>query len=143
MKYIYTIGNCSKVSHAEAKEWRDRIRYYFDTYSDEKVKVINITDYYSYEEELHETDKEIADFCERSIKKSECVIVNNDKLDTSGGSQREIGLARAYGVPIFIINKDNYEDIYPWDLYWAERIFNGEDSLSFCCDHVLNYIVNA
>ena len=60
-KHIYTIGNCSGVSHAEAKKWRDEIKEYFDTYSNVvSVKVINITDYYSYEEKFHETDKEMA-----------------------------------------------------------------------------------
>lgn len=140
MKYIYTIGNCSKVTHLEAKGWRDCIKLYLELFSDNLVKIINITDYYSYDEKFHDTDKEIANFCERSIKKSDCVIVNYDKLDTSSGSQREIGLARAYGVPIFIINKDGELGLYPWDLYWCERVF---EDLGECCEHVSKYIINA
>lgn len=140
MKYIYTIGNCSGVSHAEAKEWRDKIQSYFDTWAEDYVKVINITDYYSYETKFHETDKEIANFCERSIKKADAVIINNYKMDSSGGSQREIGLAKAYGIPIFIFDESPCYQIYPWDIYWSERIF---ENIEKCCSHVLSYIINA
>ena len=151
MKYIYTIGNCSGVSHAEAKEWRDKIQRYFKSNTfRETVKVINITDYYSYETKFHESDKEIADFCERSIKKADAVIVNNYKLDSSGGSQREIGLAKAYNIPIFVFDDVRISNVYSWDKVWAERIFSNSiqnlessSNLEDCCAHVLKYIINA
>lgn len=143
MKYIYTIGNCSGVSHAEAKKWRDSVQEYFDTWAEDYVKVINITDYYSYETKFHETDKEIANFCERSIKKADAVIINNHFLSTSRGSGSEIGLSRAYQVPMFIFDEYENPKFYPWDEYWCERLFTGEYALSECCDHVLKYIINA
>lgn len=142
-KYIYTIGNCSKITHKEANVWREYCQNYFDNCSEKvKVKIINICDYYSYDEKFHNTDKEIAKFCKREIKKSCCVIVNNHKLDISGGSQREIGLAEAWDIPIFIFN-EYLENIYSWDKVWAERYEEGSNSLDEILDHVLEYVVNA
>lgn len=141
-KYVYAIGNCSSISHSRAREWRQELDKCLinSNAGKDSIRVIDITDYYSYEEKFHETDGEIADFCLRSIIKSDVVVVNNFMLNSSSGSGREIGIARALNKPIFIIN-ESYGNIYPWDLHWAERVFSGSDAIGNCANHILKYVM--
>lgn len=139
-KYVYAIGNCASISNEHAREWRQKLdECFMNMHKRECVKVIDITDFYSYEEEYQKSNNEIPDFCLRAIEKSEAVVINNQMLYLSQGSGREIGYAKALNKPIFIINEGSY-DIYPWDERWAERTFEGTDAISDCAKHILKYV---
>lgn len=136
---IYTVGASKHVSFDETNEWREAVVKYF-TYN-HWVKVININKYYNYEEKLHASEKEIADFCLRHACKADVVICNLNNFINSKGGTSELTAAYLNNVPIIGFCDSQQEDIYTWDLAFCDRVFYGNDAFNEAIKYVDNYYV--
>ena len=138
---IYLSGKMSGLNSDEMSEWR-RIAelnlQYNATFTNFRgtLYVFNPVRYYNYENQAHQTEREIKDFEIKHIVTSDIVIVNLDGLSTSDGSKYEIIMASQNKIPVIAFgDKKLYDELHPWI---KDDITRVEDDM----DSVVTYISN-
>ncbi|MEE1445200.1 nucleoside 2-deoxyribosyltransferase [Faecalibacillus intestinalis] len=137
---IYLAGGMQDLSFEEQNEWRKEICRCINSRCEKSlvdvkpVSIINPVDYYNFENDKHETEKEVMRFDTRLVKNSDLIIVNaNDPK--SIGTSMEIAIAYEHHIPVLILNKD-IEPLHAWWIEMSDRVFRDSDSL---CDYVTNF----
>lgn len=99
-----------------------------------RIEIINPTEYFSYDEKKHKTNKQIKEFYMNKIRKCDLVICNLNGTDFSIGTAQEIQFARCSSVPIIGFGT---KDVYPWiSEVDCEVTF---DEMSEAVDYVRDY----
>lgn len=126
---IYLAGGMKNISFEEYRKRRDTLtKYLYDAFSRSdyydnqtyKLRVIDPSLYYNYEERLHETEKEIMNFELNQLRKSDLVIV--DFIDPhSLGTMTEMAIAYEHRIPVLGLNEKN--NLHPWQREMCDRLF--------------------
>lgn len=110
---IYLAGACYSEPD-EGREWRDKavtIIKQAAIWADSKVQVINPTNFFSYAEKKHKTNKQIKNFYMSKIKTCDVVLVNLKNSALSCGTCMEVQYAVDHQIPVIGFNNEN---AYPW-----------------------------
>ena len=137
---IYLAGGMGDISFEEQTKWRIQIKeailygFYEYTY---KPLFFSPPMYYNFEEQNHNTEKEVMNFDLNRLRNSDLVIVNFN-VPNSIGTAMEVAIAYEHRIPIIGINEDKYE-LHSWL----------EESVTrMCCNmkeairHVVDYYLN-
>ncbi len=128
----------------KAENWRKDAKEYFKKYYND-IKVISPTDYYSYGENYHKTDKEVFRFDLHKVRTSDLLLVNLNDIRQSIGSCIEIYEAYKSDIPVigFLDNELCVDKmiklIHPWIYCCVDRIETGEDSMIRACNYIMDY----
>lgn len=81
-----------------------------------EILIINPVDFYNFEEQKHQSEKEIKDFDLAHATSSDIVIVNLNGLSTSDGTKYEIHDCNYHKkIPVIAFGEKRlYEDLHPW-----------------------------
>lgn len=137
---IYLAGGMQNLSFEEQNEWRERIcnqiiamRRILNANMKE-VNIINPVDYYNFQTELYDTEKEVVRFDTNFVRNSDLIIVNaNDPK--SIGTSMEIAIAYEYHIPVLILNTENTK-LHAWWVQMTDKVFNNVDEL---CEYVYDF----
>lgn len=135
---IYLIGKMAGLSMDEMNNWRKNITKMLMEAGNEKgyfLKIINPVSFYNFEEQRHQSEKEVRDFDLFHATTSDIAIVNLEGLLTSDGSKYEIHDCNYHNrVPVIAFgDKTIYEELHPWTKHDITRV---ESSMK----DVVNYI---
>lgn len=123
------MGKFGKENFDECNNWRKYCKKALETCEcDYKVTTINPNDYFNFKHEpQYITQNEVMRFDLHKVRNSNLVIINfNDMY--SLGSMAEIAIAYDKGIPIIGLN-ENEQELHPWQICMAERIFNNIDDM--------------
>ena len=110
---VYLAGPCANEPD-EGKEWRKEAVAAFrkmDKYDGLKACVIDPTDYFSYADPVHKTDKQVKNFYMSRLKDCDVILVNLRNTKTSPGTAMEVQFAVDHNIAV--IGFDAAES-YPW-----------------------------
>ena len=125
---IYLAGGMQDLSFEEQNEWREEICRCINSRCEKSlvdvkpVNIINPVDYYNFENDKAETEKEVMRFDTRLVKNSDLIIVyaNDPK---SIGTSMEIAIAHENNIPVLILNEGN-EKLHSWWIEMSDRVFS-------------------
>lgn len=137
---IYLAGGMQNLSFEEQNAWREEICRYINSRCEKSlvgvkpVNIINPVDYYNFENDKHETEKEVMRFDTRLVKNSDLIIVyaNDPK---SIGTSMEIAIAYENNIPVLILNDSN-EKLHSWWIEMSDRVFTEYIGL---CQYVVDF----
>lgn len=142
---IYTAGAMEIYGNSNiASKWRKDVEKYFVNKGHNTI-IINPTNYYNFNKNLHKNEREVFTFDLYNVKKSNVIIVNLNDIRKSVGSCMECYAAYENNIPVigFIDTEQTEEElikiIHPWIYCCCNRIETGEDSLWKVCDYIENY----
>lgn len=115
---IYLAGAMTGLTYSEMTNWRNLLKTELNKYSDMtncRIQVISPCDYFNFEEQRYQSDKEVKRFDLALVENSDVVIVNTKGLNASVGSIIEIDRAEENGIPIIAYDENgDYKTIHPW-----------------------------
>lgn len=132
---VYLAGGC-KNEEDGGKSWREKATQMLKAASDDKeiaVRVINPIDYFSYDEQKHQSDSQVKKYYLDQILHSRLILVNLNRSDLSCGTCMEIQYAIDHEIPVIGFGT---EDIYPWLKVDCQCIF---PSLLQAIDYIVDY----
>lgn len=139
---IYLAGGMQNLSFEEQNAWREELCRSINSCCDglpvdiKSVNIINPVDYYNFENDKHETGKEVMRFDTRLVRNSDLIIVNaNDPK--SIGTSMEIAIAYEHNIPILILNEDDAK-LHSWWIEMSDRVFDRYTDLSI---YVANFYI--
>ena len=102
---IYLAGKMSGLSIEEMSKWRREFTYKFECYCtknyiDNPFKIVTPTDYYSFEEKKHKTEREVMDYDLWIVKNSTLVVVNLDYPNSLGTAIELYEANKHCGIPV-------------------------------------------
>lgn len=131
--------------YSDPKKWCNRVKEYFNTYSDNFICISPI-DYYSNKTNYDKKEKEIFNFVLRKIMESNIILVNLDNIKHSVETYDEIFYAYLHNKPIIgffehiSTNEKGLKSfIHPWKYIQIDRIETGYNALTDACDYIKNY----
>ena len=131
--FVYLSGGMMSFSSdrfEESNNWREYCKKTLEDYDcNYKVKVFNPNLYFSFRLNApkYSSESEVMRFDLYNLRKSDLLIVNyNDKK--SLGTMSEVAIAYDRGIPIIGLN-ENEQELHPWQICMAERIFNNIDEM--------------
>lgn len=135
---IYLAGKMSGLTYEGMREWRSYLKNKLISTAElrglYKTYVVNPVDYYNFEEERHQSEREIKDYDLSHVLSSDIVVVNLDGLATSDGTKYELHDARKANIPVIAFGEYKlYEDLHPWT---KDNITRIEENM----DDVVKYI---
>ena len=133
---IYLAGGMQNLSIEEQTAWRDDVKQSLEKYEcDYKIKCIDPTNYYTYDEEnTYDSDLEVMQFDLHKLKKSNLVILNfNDP--GSLGSMAELAIAYENGIPVIGLNEDE-KNLHTWQYFMCSKIFTDREDMLY---YIENY----
>ena len=137
---IYLAGAMCGISHEEQKRWRKKLKTALENCSymcEKRINIISPVDYYNFEEKLQQSEREVMQFDLNMVKKSDIVIVNTDKLNTSIGSSIELYEAFKSDIPVIAYNfVSDCTYIHPWLKCCITRT---EKSIDDICNYIMNF----
>lgn len=137
---IYLAGGMCGLSEEEQTKWRRQIKdaiMYGDFSYDKKPVFCDPTQYYSFFNKEHKTDREIFEFDLYNVRKSDLIIVNfND--EKSIGTAMELAVAKENKIPVIGLNKDNRE-LHSWLTECCTRVC---DNVRELVEHVVWFYLN-
>ena len=136
MKKIYLCGAMGCYENPEEYMfWRRKIVALYNDVAD----VFDPSEFYSYEEQMHKTEKEIMEYELYNLKRCDFVILNLDRIHESIGSIMEIAVANENNIPIIAFGSlDKYEHLYPW---LKECILRHETSMPETIEYINKYFL--
>ena len=132
---VYLAGACFNEPD-EGKEWRRRAVNAFrqiDKYDSLKSCVIDPTNYFSYSEPAHKTDKQVKAFYLSKIKECDILLINLNGSRFSVGSGQETQYAVCNHIPVIGFGRDN---VYPWLNVDCDVVF---DTMEEAIVYIKNY----
>lgn len=102
---IYLAGKMSNLSVEEMTLWRNEFKFKFkDRYLNEDISnpfnIVSPTDFYSFEEKKHKTEREIMDYDLFIVKHSALVVVNLDYPNSLGTAIELYEANKHCGIPV-------------------------------------------
>lgn len=146
---IYTCGKMSGLTYSQQMLWRSGITFYVKQKykeihgTDANITFINPPDYFSYEENLHKTEREVMEWELSQVCDCDVVIFNLDGIEDSIGSHMELGAVRganiASGKNIKVVAIGEIpQDLHPWlQLSW----FRHEETIEEAADYIAKYLL--
>lgn len=144
MKKIYTCGKMSGISFQEQMEWRSNVEHEvrIRTYYDFDVKFIHPPMFYNYEENNHQSEREILEWEMAQLHDCDIVVVNLDGIEDTTGSHMELGAVQGINMfgdkHIFVIGLGKDENLHPWIRESCIRIEEDPDKVA---DYICNYLL--
>lgn len=132
----YLAGPCF-FEEDEGKGWRDKATQMLKTATDDKdnkVKVINPVDFFSYSEAKHQSDTQVKKYYMDQILHSRLVLVCLDRTRTSPGTAQELQYAVDHDIPI--IGFETGDEVYPWLKVDCQVVFS---SMLQAIDYIADY----
>lgn len=147
-KKIYLAGAmaCYGIESNEAKEWREKVKEYFNSYC-EYFECVSPVDYYSIGCDISKRDSEVMRFDLRKVREANIILVNLKDLDKSIGTSDEILYAYISGKPIIGFLETDFElknnevkhRIHSWKYEQIDRIETGKEALEKACEYIKNF----
>jgi len=118
------------VTEQESRSWREYAQQYFKNLQCEasdmvEVRVININDYYSVEEQRHQSEREIMEFCLYQACHADLILFNGHNSLNSLGTMGELTAAKLCHIPIVCFNEFD-DTIYPWEQEYSWVTFDSQ-----------------
>ena len=127
---IYLAGGMQDLSFEEQNTWRERICNQIIAMR----RILNPVDYYNFQTELHDTEKEVMRFDTNFVRNSDLVVVNaNDPK--SIGTSMEIAIAYERHIPVLILNTEK-KRLHAWWVQMSDKIFDDEKKL---CTYIYDF----
>lgn len=139
-KEIYLAGGVSGLSFDEANQYRQDIKVALMSMNGDHIyscNVCNPMDYYNFESQYHETEKEIMRFDLDRVRNSDLIVVNFNS-PKSLGTMSELAIAYDRHIPIIGLNECG-DILHPWQEEMCNRIFTDTEEL---IEHIINYYLN-
>lgn len=137
---IYLAGGMGGVSFEEQIRWRNQIRdailygLYEYTY---KPLFFSPPMYYNFEEQNHNTEREVMEYDLNRLRNSDLVIVNFNNPN-SIGTAMELAIAYENRIPVVGINEDKCE-LHPWLVESVTRMcYSLRETIKYVVDFHLN-----
>ena len=135
---IYLAGKMSGLSYELMNKWRVELKNKLLLLAEDMdydLLVINPVDFYNFEEQKHQSEREIKDYDLAHVITSDIVIVNLVGLSSSDGTKIEMHDANYhYKIPIIAFGaRKLYNDLHPWH---KDNITRVEENM----DDVVEYI---
>ena len=133
---IYTCGKMSGTTYTQQMAWREKLeRYLFDT-GCENFTFVHPPMYFNYDEQLHQSEREILDWEMAQLYDSDIVVVNLEGICDSVGSHMELGALQAINrfcgkKSIFVVGLGNSENLHPWIKESCLRIEKNIEDLGY------------
>ena len=146
MKSIYLIEAMQVYGEKsdEAKEWRNRVKEYFNEYT-LNFECIAPTDYYEYGSDYHKSNREVMRFDLRKVREADILLVNLKNIRQSIDSNDEIFYAYMLGKPIIGFLEDDItggkliDYVHEWKYEQIDRIETGKNALEKACGYIKEY----
>lgn len=123
---IYLAGAMTGLTHSEMTKWRDEIKTCLEKCSDManyKTKVVSPVDYFSFENDIHQSDLEVMNFDLSLVRGSDIVVVNTSKLNNSVGTIVELYEAWKSHIPVIAYDENgDYKSLHPWLKCFITRV---------------------
>lgn len=102
---IYCAGKMGGLSLEEMSTWRKEFIYKFNNYCDKEYipnpfYIVTPTDYYSFEEKKHKTEREIMEYDLWLVKNSTLLVVNLDYPNSLGTAIELYEANKHCGIPV-------------------------------------------
>ena len=137
---VYLAGKMNGLSYDEMNKWRiraDAALHNAGYTTGTKVRANNPVNYYNFEKQEYQSDKEVMDFDLALIKKSDIVLVNLDGLDSSIGTAIELYECMNSKIPVIPFGTDNaYWKLHPWVSLCITR---KDDSIESSVEYIKNF----
>lgn len=137
-KRIYLSGAMAGVSYEEQSAWRSQIINLIHLKTS-RISFFNPLNYFTYEEPVHKTEKQIMNFELNAIRNSDLVIVNFNE-HKSVGTTCELAIAYEHRIPIIGLNNNNVYKLHPWHIEMCDVIFDNAVELT---DYVYYYYLSS
>jgi nucleoside 2-deoxyribosyltransferase len=124
---IYLAGAMTYQTYEEMNSWRVKLENkLLETAKncEIKLKVYNPVDYYTIEDDRHQSDAEVMDFDLDLVLNSDLVVINTKDILKSPGTITECALAWKKGIPILGFGE---EPDHPWVRRFFRRIDKNMD----------------
>ena len=125
---IYLAGKMGGLSFEEMNCWRKRLKNSLNLASEfrsYKLNVVNPVDFYNFESNRHQSEREIKDYDLAHVLSSDIVVVNLDGLATSDGTKYELHDARKSNIPVIAFGEYKlYEELHNWTKDNITRVEN-------------------
>lgn len=116
--------------------WREKAEEIFTQVGDDRdvrIKVLNPTKFFSYDEAKHQSDTQVKEYYLDQIRHSRVVLCNLSNTKTSPGTAQELQFARDCHVQVIGFGT---EEVYPWLKVDCQAVF---PSLLQAIDYILEY----
>lgn len=136
---IYLAGACKNVKD-EGKAWRNEIKkafYIIAKYDNLYSCVIDPTEYFSYSNPTHKTDKQVKSFYMSQIRKCDILLVNLNQSEDSCGTCMEVQYAVDNHIPVIGFGNDH---VYAWLKVDCDVIF---DKIEEAIDYIKKYYMKS
>lgn len=116
---IYLAGKMGGLSYEDMNKWRVELTNKFLFISQDMnydLWVINPVNFYNFEEQRHQSEKEIKEYDLAHVITSDIVIVNLDGLSSSDGTKIELHDANYnHKIPVIAFGRrELYDNLHPW-----------------------------
>lgn len=118
------------------RQWRDKAEQIFAQAAESKdvrIKVLNPTKFFSYDEAKHQSDNQVKEYYLDQVLHSRLVLVNLNNTKTSPGTAEELQFARDHHIPVIGFGS---QEIYPWLKVDCQAVF---PSLLQAIDYIVEY----
>ena len=118
------------------RQWRDKAEQIFSQAAENKdvrIKVLNPTKFFSYDEAKHQSDTQVKEYYLDQVLHSRLVLVNLNNTKTSPGTAEELQFARDHHIPVIGFGS---QEIYPWLKVDCQAVF---PSLLQAIDYIVEY----
>lgn len=116
---VYLCGKMGGLSLEEMNTWRVQIKKQLLDVSEQvgcKIIVVNPVDYYNFEKNCHQSEREVKNYDLAHVETSNILIANLDELISSDGSKAEMLIANyCHRIPVIAFgDKQLYDKLHPW-----------------------------
>jgi len=131
---LYLAGKCTGLSIKEMTQWRNEFDFKLSNRTD-KFHIVSPTDFYSFEEKKHKTEREIMEYDLFIVKHSTLIVVNLDYPNSLGTAIELYEANKHCGIPVIgfgtVVN-------HPW----IEECVNVKfDTMDEVIDYVMEFYV--
>lgn len=123
MKQFYLAGGMAGMDFKESNNWRVKLQSALL----DIAKVINPNDFYSFEETLHDSEREVRNFDLNCVRHSDLIIVNFNQPNSIGTAQ-ELAIANELRIPVVGLNEAHH-DLHPWLVECVDKMFDNMNDL--------------
>ena len=137
---IYLAGKMSGLSIEEMCRWRNEFKLKFKNRCKQELihnpfRIVSPTDYYSFEEKKHKTEREVMDYDLWIVRNSKLIVVNLDYPNSLGTAIELYEANKHCGIPVIgfgaVVN-------HPW----IEECVNVKfDTMDEVVDYIMEFYV--
>ena len=137
---VYLAGKMSGLTFEEMNKWRikaDAALHNACYTTGMRLRVCNPVNYYNFETQDYQSDKEVMDFDLAMIKGCDLVLVNLEGLNTSIGTAIELYECLKSSIPVIAFgSNENYWGLHPWVSLCITR---KEDNIDKAVEYIKNF----